>query len=100
MDIMNMVTLGLLFDDDDDSDETTEGGLKMTDVQFKVFINMIVTLAENAKDPKEFRKNYPAILHSESGYGIFSSMILSIADATGDMTQVVQALRDAQKILS
>jgi len=94
-----MITLGLLFGDDDD-DEATGSGLNMTDVQFKVFINMVLTLAENAKDPKEFRKNFPAILHSESGYGVFSAMILSIADATGDMMQVVQALRDTQKLLA
>ena len=95
MDISSMAVFGMLNDDDKNKDEG--GAARMTDLQFKAFIRMMLDLAQTTREVKEFKKRFGTFI--EWGpYSPFTSMIINIADATGDMEKVKQVLQDILKM--
>jgi len=92
-----MVALGM-FDSDGD-DTTSTGGDRMTDLQFKAFVKMILTLAETTREVKVFRRNFGSLSVGVYGvYAPFATMMANIADATGDMEKVKQVLQHILKM--
>lgn len=92
MDIGTMAALGM-FDDD----ESNGGVARMTDLQFKAFIRMMLDLAQTTREVKEFKKSFGTF--TDWGlYSPFTLMIINIADATGDMERVKQVLQDILKM--
>ena len=97
MDFTTMAALGIFSNDDGDDNEGGAG--RMTDLQFKAFIRMMLDLANNTREVKEFRKSFGTF--TDWGlYSPFTSMIINIADATGDMERVKQVLQDILKMSS
>ena len=95
MDFSTMAVLGMF---GGDSDDESEGGVAgMTDLQFKVFVRMMLDLAQTTRDVKEFRKSFGTFT-DWGPYSPFTSMIISIAEATGDMEKVKQVLQDILKM--
>lgn len=81
----------------DGDDENKGGAGPMTDLQFKAFIRMMLDLANNTREVKEFRKSFGTF--TDWGvYAPYTTMILSIAEATGDMMKVQQILQDILKM--
>jgi len=99
MDITTMMALGM-FDSDDGN--TAEGGeFGMTDLQFRAFIRMALTLAETTREVKEFQKiwgSWNSWVGATGRFEAFIWMIPKIADATGDMEKVKQVLQDILKM--
>jgi len=97
MDIGSMMALGLF-----DSEEKSEnkGGKIMTDLQFKGFIRMCLTVSEATREVKDFKKLMGSSTEwaAHGNYGAFAIMISKIADATGDMEKVKQILQDILKM--
>ena len=99
MNIGTMLALGM-FNSGDDS-ENEGGTFGMTDLQFRAFIKMTLTLAETTREVKEFQKTFGgwASWSGATGhFGTFIWMIPKIADATGDMEKVKQVLQDILKM--
>ena len=91
MDFSTMTLLGMFGGDDDNENEG--GATRMTDLQFKAFIRMMQELANNTREVKEFRKSFGTF--TDWGlYAPYTTMILSIAESTGDMMKVQQILQD------
>jgi len=85
------------------SDNTNEGGVAdmATDLQFRAFIKMALTLAETTRDVKEFQKTWGGWTSWSGATGHFATyiwMIPKMADATGDMEKVKQILQDILKM--
>ena len=94
MDITTMMTLGMF---DSDSDNSEGGTARMTDLQFRAFVRMMLDLANNTREVKEFRKSFGTF--TDWGmYAPFTSMIVCIAEASGDMMKVQQVLQDILKM--
>ncbi|MDR2166929.1 MAG: hypothetical protein LBE35_03635 [Clostridiales bacterium] len=64
----------------------------MTDIQFKAMVKMCLTIAENTKDIKEFKK---LLVFPDQGYGAaFVAMLSRMADTIVSMEKVRGVLRD------
>ncbi|MCL2364318.1 MAG: hypothetical protein FWC71_06600 [Defluviitaleaceae bacterium] len=100
MDIATMMAIGL-FDDDD---QTTKGKKTMTDVQFKTFIKMCRVLANSTNEAKQFIKWMKASgsmdVQSTHGALVFAGLLVQIAEATGSVDSVRQALQETLADLS
>ena len=97
MNIGAMMALGLF---DNEEEGQNKGGNIMTDLQFKGFIRMCLTIAETTREVKEFKKLIGGSLEwaTYGNYGAFAIMVSKIADATGDMERVKQVLQDILKM--
>ena len=64
----------------------------MTDIQFKAMLKICLTIAENSKDIKEFKKQ---LVFPDQGFGAaFMQHLTRLADATSNMEKVRQVLSD------
>jgi len=64
----------------------------MTDIQFKAVVKICLTIAENTRDIKDFKK---AIHLPDSGFGsAFVLLVSRMADSLNDMEKVRQILTD------
>ena len=100
IDIGAKIALGML---GGSGDNDTEGGefSMATDLQFRAFIRMALTLAETTRDVKEFNKTWGSWGSWVGATGHFAPyvwMIPKIADATMDMEKVKQVLQDILKM--
>ena len=94
MDFGTMAALGMFNSDGDDNER---GVIGMTDLQFRAFIKVFLEFAQTTREVKEFRKG----LGTFTDWGAFApytTMIINIADATGDMERVKQVLNDILKM--
>jgi len=73
-----------------DGDKKAREG--MTDMQFKAMVKMCLTMAEHAKDVKEFKRR---LAFPDTGYGAaFVHMLGHMSDTVVSMEKVKQVLRD------
>jgi len=64
----------------------------MTDIQFMAMIKVCLTMAENTKDIKEFRRN---LGFGDSGFGqAFTNLLSNMTATLSDMEKVRQVLKD------
>lgn len=64
----------------------------MTDMQFKAMLKMCLTMAENSKDAKEFKKT---LAFPDNGFGnAFVIMLSRMVDSVASLDRVKQIIRD------
>lgn len=64
----------------------------MTDIQFMAMVKVCLTMAENTRDMKEFRRSLSFV---DGGFGhAFTNMLSNMAAGLNDMEKVRQVLKD------
>ena len=64
----------------------------MTDMQFKAMLKMCLTMAENSKDIKEFKKT---LVFPDNAYGnAFVTMLSRMTDSVVSLEKVKQVIKD------
>jgi len=65
---------------------------KMTNMQFQAMMKLCLTIAEGAKDIKDFKK---ALAFPDNGFGqAFIALLMRTVDNLGSMEKVRQLLKD------
>jgi hypothetical protein len=91
MDIGTMAALGMF-----DSDDNEGGATGMSDLQFKAFFKAFLVFAQTTREVKEFKKGLGST--DWGAFAPYTSMIINIADATGDMEKVKKVFQDILKM--